>query len=171
MTAERQERKQNAIGALSRAIVMAAVAACMQFSSAAANEAIVVDQRTGLAIAGYDPVAFYTNHKPMLGRGDFELGYGGAIWRFCNSGNREAFAARPDIYSPQFGGYDPLGVANGAPVAGNPNVWLITGERLLLFYSRERRDRFAQDAGRWFAAATDKWPMVSRTLSPDGLAQ
>ena len=44
----------------------------------------------------------------------------------------------PDVYMPQFGGYDPLGVARGVAVAGNPNVWLIAGERLFLFYDRAR---------------------------------
>ena len=73
--------------------------------------------------------------------------YGGAVWRFCNVGNRAAFAARPDVYMPQYGGYDPLGVARGVAVAGNPNVWLIAGERLFLFYDRSRREKFAAGSG------------------------
>ena len=71
--------------------------------------------------------------------------YGGAVWRFCNIGNRAAFAARPDVYMPQFGGYDPVGVARGVAVAGNPNLWLIAGERLFLFYDRARLEKFAAD--------------------------
>ena len=73
--------------------------------------------------------------------------YGGAIWRFANIGNRAAFAARPDIYMPQYGGYDPLGVARGLAVAGNPNVWLIAGEKLFLFYDGARRDKFRRRSG------------------------
>src|ERR1700761_2035429 len=78
---------------------------------AAATEQIVVDWHTGLAISGYDPVGFFTDHKPTKGRPDIELRYGGAVWRFDNVGNRAAFVARPDIYMPKYGGYDPLGVA------------------------------------------------------------
>ena len=59
--------------------------------------------------------------------------YAGAVWRFSNVGNREAFAARPDVYMPQFGGYDPVGVARGVAVAGNPLVWLIIGRTALSF--------------------------------------
>ena len=125
-----------------------------------------MDWHTGLAIEGYDPVAFFTDGKSMPGSADFEFRYGGAIWRFCNVGNRDAFAARPDIYMPQFGGYDPLGVARGVAVSGNPNVWLITGERLFLFYDRDRLEKFAANSDRLIAEAERKWPDVVRTLSP-----
>lgn len=126
----------------------------------------MVDWHTGLAIDGYDPVAFYTDGKPMPGSPDFEFQYAGAIWRFCNIGNREAFAARPDVYMPQFGGYDPLGVAHGVAVAGNPSVWSITGGRLFLFRDRERLAAFIADAARITSEAERKWPEVLHSLSP-----
>ena len=163
MTAARQQRKRYRIAAVSSLLVaLAAVAPC----SHAATERIVVDWHTGLAIGGYDPVAFYTERKPVLGNPDLELPYGGAVWRFCNIGNRQAFAARPDIYAPQFGGYDPVGVAQGVAVAGNPSVWLISGGRLFLFYDRDRLDTFTANADRIAAAAERKWPAVERALSP-----
>ena len=145
---------------------MAALSAGPSGPRAAATQTIVVDWHTGLAIGGYDPVAFYTEGKPVPGSADFELRYGGAIWRFSNIGNRAEFAARPDVYMPRFGGYDPLGVAHGVAVAGNPNVWLISGERLYLFYDRARLETFTADAERLTAAAERKWPDVLRTLSP-----
>ena len=67
---------------------------------------------------------------------------------------------------PQYGGYDPLGVTRGVAVAGNPNVWIIVGERLFLFYNRARREKFAANSARFIAAAERKWPAVLRTLSP-----
>ncbi len=111
------------------------------------TERIVVDWHTGLAIAGYDPVAFFTDGKPMAGSADFELRYGGAVWRFANVGNRAAFAAQPDVYMPQYGGYDPVGVARGVAVAGNPNVWLIAGEKLFLFFDNGRRAEIRRRSG------------------------
>ena len=135
-------------------------------SPAATTERIVVDSHTGLAIGGYDPVAFYTDGKPVLGSPDLEFHYSGAVWRFCNIGNRDAFAARPDVYMPQFGGYDPLGVAHGVAVAGNPSVWLIAGGRLFLFNDRGRLEIFAADSEHIIAAAERKWPDVLRGLSP-----
>ena len=135
-------------------------------SRAAATERIVVDWHTGLAIGGFDPVAFFTDGKPIAGSADLELRYGGVVWRFINIGNRAAFAARPDVYMPQYGGYDPLGVARGLAVAGNPNVWLIANERLFLFYDAARRDTFAGDPDRVIGSANRKWPDVLRTLTP-----
>jgi hypothetical protein len=135
-------------------------------SRADANEQVVVDWHTGLAISGYDPVAFFTDGKPVAGNPDLELRYGGAIWRFANIGNRAAFAARPDIYMPQYGGHDPLGVARGLAVAGNPNAWLISSSRLFLFYNGDRRDKFVADPNRVIGPADRKWPEVQRTLTP-----
>ena len=135
-------------------------------ADAGLTERIVVNWHTGLAIDGYDPVAFFTRGKPVLGSPNLELRYGGVIWRFCNIGNRAAFAARPDIYMPQYGGYDPLAVARGVAVAGNPDIWLIVGERLFLFFDPAHRAEFAADATRFLAAAKRKWPAVESTLDP-----
>jgi YHS domain-containing protein len=120
----------------------------------------------GLALGGYDPVAFYTDGKPLPGSPEFELQYGGAVWRFCNFGNRAAFAERPDVYMPKFGGYDPVGVARGVEVAGRPDVWLISDGRLFLFYDSHRLETFAADPERFSSAAERKWPEILRTLSP-----
>src|SRR6202167_4395675 len=135
-------------------------------SRATANERIVIDWHTGLAIGGYDPVAFFTDGKPVAGSADLELRYGCTIWRFANVGNRAGFAASPDVYMPQYGGYDPLGVARGVAVAGNPDVWLIAGERLFLFYDDTRRGAFAADPERVTGSADRKWPDVRQTLTP-----
>jgi hypothetical protein len=66
------------------------------------------------------PVAFFTKDRALSDSPDFEFRYTRAIWRFHHMGNRAAFAAQPEIYMPQFGGYDPMGVIRGIAVAGNP---------------------------------------------------
>lgn len=166
MTAARQKRKRLCAGFAVAAGILMALSASPPASVAATTERLVVDWHTGLAIGGYDPVAFFTDGRPLVGSANFELRYAGAIWRFRNVGNRDAFAAQPDIYMPKFGGYDPIGVTRGVAVAGNPNVWLITGERLYLFYDRGRLEKFVTDADRLSAEAERKWPDVRRALSP-----
>jgi hypothetical protein len=133
---------------------------------AATTEYVVVDRNTGLAINGFDPVAYFTDGTPRPGKGEFEYTWEGAVWRFSNDGNRGAFVANPEIYMPRFGGYDPVGVARGVGVPGNPQLWLVTGERLYLFYTPEARDAFAADADETSATADRNWPAVQRTLSP-----
>jgi hypothetical protein len=147
------------------ALLVAFLAASLS-GSAAAGEQIVVDWHTGLAIGGFDPVAFFTDGKPLAGSPQIELRYGGAVWRFVNVGNREEFAAHPDVYMPQYGGYDPVGVARGVAVPGNPNVFAVSGERLFLFYDEAKRGDFTADPARVIASANRKWPDLMHTLAP-----
>lgn len=143
-----------------------ALAALAPAARAGLTQRIVVDWHSGLAIDGYDPVAFFTDGKPTLGVGTLELRYDSVVWRFSNPGNRAAFAERPDVYMPQYGGYDPVGVARGVAVAGNPDVWTIVGERLFLFYDGAQREKFLSDPTRFIATASRKWPQVMQGLDP-----
>src|SRR5690349_20627670 len=86
----------------------------------ATTESIVVDPNRGLALSGFDPVAYFTDGKPLMGRDDLETRYAGAIWRFRNEGNRAAFLANPEVYLPAFGGYDPIAVTRGVATPGHP---------------------------------------------------
>jgi len=167
MTAARQQPKERRAPIAVFALILGLFAgSSLGVAAGGITERIVVDRHTGLAIDGYDPVAFYTDGKPVPGSADFELQYGGAVWRFCNFGNRAAFAERPDVYMPKFGGYDPVGVARGVAVAGRPDVWLIRGERLFLFCDSHRLETFAADPERYTSVAERKWPAVLQTLSP-----
>ena len=134
--------------------------------SAATTERVVTDPHSGLAIGGFDPVAYFTEGAPQLGRPDLELRSAGVTWRFRNPGNRAAFETDPEIYMPRFGGYDPTAVARGASAPGHPELWLIAEERLYLFFSAQARDSFAANPGAVIDAAERGWPAVLRTLVP-----
>jgi hypothetical protein len=132
---------------------------------AAANDRIVVNPHSGLAISGFDPVAYFVDAKPRIGRPSLELRLDAAVWRFRNEGNRAAFAEHPEVYAPRFGGYDPVAIARGASVPGHPLFWSVTGERLYLFYSAEARAAFLADPGGIIERATRKWPEVAHTIA------
>ena len=132
---------------------------------AAQDDRIVVNALTGLAISGFDPVAYFVDAKPKMGRPDMELRLDGAVWRFQNEGNRAAFADHPEVYAPRFGGYDPVAVARGVSVPGHPLFWAVTGERLYLFFSEEARAAFLADPGRIIDSALRKWPEVARSIA------
>jgi hypothetical protein len=133
---------------------------------AATTERVVVDRNSGLAISGFDPVAYFTDAQPLPGKDEFEQSLAGAVWRFRSTGNRAAFKADPTVYMPRFGGYDPVGVARGVAVAGNPLLWVISDERLFFFYSKETRTEFTDDGDRIIAAADRAWPKVLLKLVP-----
>lgn len=171
MTAQRQERN----GASRRrafrpgiALVALWAAACLVASSAVhatTTERVVVNRFSGLAIEGYDPVAYFVEAQPVKGLPDFEASQAGTIWRFHNEGNRASFVAHPEIYGPQFGGYDPTDVARGVAVAGNPRFFVVTGDRLYLFGLEANRDAFAADPARFLEQATARWPELERSLA------
>jgi len=162
MTAARQERK-------SRPLIVASVAGVLALAASAAiaaatTEMVVVNRYTGVAIDGFDPVAYFVDAAPKLGRAELELRSGGVVWRFHNEGNRQAFAADPAVYAPAFGGHDPMAVARSAATAGHPELWLIARRRLYLFYSAAARADFIRDPDSAIAAAERYWPQVQREL-------
>jgi hypothetical protein len=132
---------------------------------AATTERVVIDRHTGLAIYGIDPVAYFTERKPLAGRADFELRHAGAVWRFENEGNRAAFEADPEVYMPRFGGYDPIGVSRGVATPGKPALWVVSEQRLYLFYTAEARAAFLANTAEVIAGATARWSAVQSELA------
>lgn len=132
---------------------------------AATTERVVVNRFTGLAIEGYDPVAYFTENEAVLGLPDFEVAEAGAVWRFHNEGNRASFVAHPEVYGPQFGGYDPVDVARGVTLAGNPRFFVVAGQRLYLFGMEAHRDAFAAHPEHYLPEAMERWPELEDTLS------
>jgi hypothetical protein len=167
MTAQRQERNGRRLRIAFIALLCggAAPAGLAIAAQAATTERVVVDRLTGLALGGFDPVAYFTDARPMAGQPGFEVADAGAVWRFRNEGNRAFFLAHPEIYGPQFGGYDPTDVARGIAVAGNPRFWLVAGQRLFLFDRTESRDAFAADPARFAKEARRRWPGLQETLA------
>ena len=131
---------------------------------ASVGERVVSDRHTGLAIFGFDPVAYFTDARAMAGRPEFEVQATDAVWRFRSEGNRAAFVANPDIYQPRYGGHDPLALGRGIALAGNPLVWVVADNRLYLFYTPQAREDFARDPEAAIAAADARWPDVAAGL-------
>jgi hypothetical protein len=129
------------------------------------TERVVSNPRTGLAIDGFDPVAYFVDEAARPGRQEFEFRYRGATWRFRNPGNRAVFADNPGDYEPRFGGYDPVAISRGSPTPGNAEIWLVLGQKLYLFYDPQTREDFMADTRRLAMLAESRWPDVLKVLS------
>ncbi|MBR0994477.1 hypothetical protein JQ580_27545 [Bradyrhizobium japonicum] len=129
-------------------------------AEAATTERVVVNRFTGVAIEGFDPVAYFVEGTAMQGTAEFEANLWGAVWRFRNEGNRASFLAHPEIYGPQFGGYDPADIARGVTIAGNPRFFAIVAQRLYLFSREANRDAFASDPERFLYEVGKRWPAL-----------
>jgi hypothetical protein len=167
MTAQRQEKYGWCAGMAIFALLAGFFATICPDSAAraATTERVIVNRYSGLAIEGFDPVAYFTDSVAAQGYQDFEASEAGAVWRFRNEGNRASFVAHPEIYGPQFGGYDPVDLGRGVTYAGNPRIWVVSGQRLYLFGREDNRDAFAADPARFLKDASARWPELQQNLA------
>jgi len=135
-------------------------------AKAATTERIVSDPRSGLALYGFDAVAYFIDHVARGGNSAYEFRFAGLTWRFRSEANRAAFANAPLRYVPEYGGYDPVAVAAGMTVEGNPAFFAVSGQKLFLFAREESLARFLANPAGSIEAAEQAWPQVLRKLVP-----
>lgn len=129
------------------------------------TERVVVDPMTGFAIGGFDPVAYFELGTAVEGRDAYEATWDGAIWRFANAGDRDAFKDAPDLYAPQFGGHCAMSAAEGVPAEGDPRIFAIAGGRLYFFRGESERRQWLAAPGTLIAAGEAKWQQLRETLA------
>jgi hypothetical protein len=116
----------------------------------------------GVAVGGYDPVAYFMEGRPMHGSPEISITYDGVIWRFSKPEHRTLFLADPERYAPRYGGYCAYAVAGGGIAAANPEHWRIVDGRLYLNASARVHDKWLRDAERYIAKANANWPSALR---------
>ena len=115
----------------------------------------------GLAIKGYDPVAYHTEGKPRKGSKTYEVDWKGATWRFASAANRDRFAASPEDYAPAYGGYCAWAVAQGKTAGVDPEkAWNLVDGRLYLNYNVNIKKEWEQDISGNIRKADANWPGV-----------
>lgn len=129
-------------------------------NTALADKAEVFSSFFGGAIRGYDPVAYFTQGRPVKGSDDFTLEYRGATWRFSSVENRQAFVEMPEKYAPQYGGYCAYAVSQGYTASIDPEAWTIVDDRLYLNYNKDVRDKWSRDIPGNIRKANANWPGV-----------
>lgn len=112
------------------------------------------------AIRGYDPVAYFVDRKPVKGSKQFTHRWRGADWRFASAENRDRFAAMPEKYAPQYGGYCAYGVAQGYAVKIEPEAWSIVDGKLFLNFSPGVQADWQKDVPGYVRKADANWPKV-----------
>lgn len=118
--------------------------------------------KTGKALQGYDPVAFFTEGKAVKGKPLIHSAVAGATYYFSSEENKVAFDKNPTKYEPQFGGWCAYGVTQGSKVEIEPEAFQVVDGRLLLQYSKGIRDKFNKDTKGNLKVADAKWPEVSK---------
>ena len=119
-----------------------------------------------LALKGYDPVAYFTDKRPIVGDSQYQHEWDGAIYRFASAKHLELFKADPDRYLPQYHNWCAASVAKGEKVRPNPENWLVVDGRLYLFGKSIGPDLMKADPAAMKRDADRNWPTVSRLPDP-----
>jgi len=114
--------------------------------------------RNGIAIQGRDPVAYFTDGKPVKGRAEFSSKRNGATYLFASREHKELFDKDPAKYEPAFGGYCAFGVSKNKLVPIEVDAFEIVNGRLLLQYDKDVRDQFNKNTQGNLAKANANWP-------------
>lgn len=101
----------------------------------------------GVALKGYDPVAYFKISKPVRGSDDHTFEWRGVKWQFSSAENRELFSKSPEIYAPQFGGFCSFAVSKGFTADISPDAWKIEGGKLYVFADQTVRNNWVASLG------------------------
>ena len=122
-----------------------------------------------LSISGYDPVAYFTEGKPVQGKSEFEYLWHKLRWRFANSEHRELFSKDPDRYTPQYDGYCAMGAAAGESAhkdTADPEAWAIVDGKLYLTHMSQAMDAWRQEPAEYIKRADASWAAVKDLAEP-----
>lgn len=119
-----------------------------------------------VAIMGYDTVAYFTEGQATKGSPEISHQWMGATWHFAKPEHRDAFAAEPIRYAPQYGGYCSAGVVTDEVTANiDPEAWSIVDGKLYLNYSKPVREEWEENSDEMIAKADAKWPEIEARLT------
>lgn len=114
----------------------------------------------GVAIEGYDPVAYFVSGKSVQGSRKFQFTWQGATWRFASEENRDRFVAAPEKYAPQFGGYCAYAVSQGTTAKIDPQAWKIVDGKLYLNLNKDIQAIWEQGIPEYIRLAKENWPKL-----------
>lgn len=115
-------------------------------------------EKDGVALRAHDPVAYFRENRPLKGKPEFQREHQGSVFHFVSAANRDAFAADPTSYAPQYGGFCAFGIASGYKAAIDPAAFSIVDGKLYLNYSRGVQKLWSADVPGFIARADRNWP-------------
>ena len=110
-----------------------------------------------VAIKGYDPVAYFTEGRPVKGSSAHQARFDEATYHFKNAENHALFVADPAKYAPQYEGFCTIMVSKGTKYEPDPEAWIIADDRLYLFGAKGAVESFKQNKGEILAQAERNW--------------
>ena len=115
---------------------------------------------SGKAIRGYDPVAYFTENKPVKGTEKFVYNWNNADWYFSSQKNLELFKVAPEKYAPQYGGYCAYGLSEGHKAPTDADAWTVVSGKLYLNYNLDVKKEWSKNRSQRIEKADANWPKI-----------
>jgi YHS domain-containing protein len=141
-------------------LASAALVAAGEAGAEAPRPVNTLGSTDGVAIHGYDPVAYFRDGGPRPGKPEFAVRHGGATWHFAGAEHKALFEADPERYLPAYGGFCAYGTSRGYLVKIEPEAWSIVDGRLYLNYDLGVRETWARRTKTYIARADGNWPRL-----------
>jgi YHS domain-containing protein len=135
-----------------------AILAVVLLNAFAAQPVAPINSSKGVAIKGYDTVAYFEKGNPVKGSEEFQFNWNDATWYFSSSANRDLFAKNPEKYVPQFGGYCAYAASRNYIYEADPMVWKIVDGKLYLNYNKEAQQEWEKDIPGNIEKGDKNWP-------------
>ena len=126
-------------------------------SGAFAQQVFTTD---GTAIRGYDPVAYFTDQKPVKGDSKFAFTQDSVTWLFANQQHLDTFRADPAKYTPQYGGYCAYGTSEGHKAPTQPDAWTVVNDKLYLNYNTKVKTEWDKNRDERIEKANKEWAVI-----------
>ena len=123
-------------------------------------EAQKIFKTNGIAIRGYDAVAYHTKQQAIEGKDSFTLVWSDATWRFSTLSNLHLFKANPQKYAPAYGGYCAYGVSEAHLSPTDPNAFTVVNDTLYFNYSQKIKTYWLRDTIQRIKTANSNWPSL-----------
>lgn len=147
-------------GAVAR-VALACIAGTLFLTSASVRaDQLINRDRSGLAIDGYDPIAYFVDGKPVKGNPALSFDVAGTRYHFASAENRDRFAKDPEQYAPQYGGFCAYAVSRGYTADIDPDAWAVVDGKLYLNYSKRAQRLWQQDVPGNIRKADANWPKL-----------
>ena len=121
--------------------------------------------RDGLALCGYDVVAYFTDNRAVKGTTRSRHEWGSAVWLFSNSRNLQLFKRDPARYMPEYGGYGAFGITRGAIEDSDPNMFQLIDNKLYLHSNGERKTMFDSNLERNIQFGNINWERIRTVIN------
>jgi YHS domain-containing protein len=116
----------------------------------------------GIAIKGYDPVAYFIQHSALEGKDSIRMEWNGIIWKFASKENFDLFKLNPQKYAPAYGGYCAYGTSEKHLSPTDPNAWTIVNNKLYLNYNLKVKEIWIKDTAIRINNADNYWLTINK---------